>query len=250
MRASLSIIALMAILTGTGRGDDAASRPVARVGQRTIVYREIRCTLTANGAYPPAPDTARDPAAICLDDEQKRLDLLLSGELHQAGAKKAGIEVTPDDLKRDSAFHGYGDAEYARLSQRYRALGQAVARVHRGEDAGAVYAELRSAASFTGEQFRDFVARLDSAEAAEQFVNRHSPEHFRTSILADARRRIARDKLMVFLDAEARRRAIPFDVYAKTFWREVIAEAGLEILDPRYRSVSVKGLSWQSRQVQ
>jgi len=240
-----TIVLLMMAFARAGSGQPPADHPVARVGKRVIVYREIACELNAPNFREVAEKQRRDPAEVCLEREQQRLQLLAATELVDAAVRKLDIEPTAEEMAADAAFHRYNEAEFTRLSEHYRAIGRAVLLVRRGQDAHTVYEQEVRAGGLTEAQFRRFVDLLPTADAAEQFIARHTPEHFRTSILTDARRRLARNRLMQHLTDEAKRRGVSFDAQAETFWRQLAAEVGLEILDPNYKPISLKELSWK-----
>ena len=239
-------LTMVALMLTFAQIDFAQDRPVARVGERVISFREISCELHAANFAEIAAKQQRDPAEVCLEREQQRLQLLVAGELFDTAIRKLGIEPSAAELAEDSAFHGYGEAEFTRLSERYRAMGRAALRIRNGEHFDAVYqGDVKKIAALPEKEFRRFVDLLPTADAAERFVERHSPEHFRATIAADARQRIGKTKLMQILSTEAEKRGVPFGAYAVAFWRELAAEIGLEVLDPRYKPISLEELSWQ-----
>jgi len=224
--------------------DFGQDRPVARVGERIITHREISCELHAPNFAEVAAKQQRDAAEVCLEREQQRLQLLAAGELFDSAIRKLGIEPSAEELAKDAASHRYDEKEYLRLSEHYRTLGRAALLVLRGEDIAAVHQrDVRNA--LPEKEFRRFVGLFPNAAAAESFIDRHSPEHFRATIAADARQRIGKTKLMQILSAKATSLGVSFDAHAETFWRELAAELGLEVLDQRYKPISLKELSWQ-----
>jgi hypothetical protein len=232
--------------------DQRASEPVARVGKRTITRLEINCELTSDDLQAIAEKQSRGRDELCLEREQLRLDHLVTQELYDAAIRKLAIDVSAKELAADAAFHHYGESEFERLSEHYRLLAHAALRIYRGEDAHVVYLrDVRggwAAPEESEDQFRRFVTLLRSAGGAQRFLERQTPDQVRESITDDARRRIARDKLMQVLSAQAERENLSLSAYSDTFWGELSTQLGVEILDVRYKRVSLKGLSWQPKQ--
>jgi len=192
----------------------------------------------------------RDRDDLCLEREQLRLDSLITEELHDAATSKLAIVVSKEDLADDAAFHHYGEAEFVRLSEQYRRLGRAALLVYLGEDFHAVYArEIRVTGIQSEERFRHFVALMQSSDGAKRFMEYQTPEHFRDQITRDAHRRVARDKLMRLISEAAGKSDLTYEAYSEKFWRELAAQVGLEILDARYRLLSLGGLTWQPKQL-
>jgi hypothetical protein len=238
------MVLLIMAIAQAGSGETAGDAPVARVGERIIRYREIACDQNVPNLQEIAAKEQRDPIVLCREREQQRLQLLAVRELVDAAIRKRGIEPTADEMAKDAAFHHYDEAEFTRLSERYRGLARAALRVFRGEQFDAVYAQNVQPTGMPQNEFRHFVDVLGNADAAERFIVRHTPEHFRTSILTDARRRLGRARLTQTLKDEATRRGVPFQSYAQTFWRELAAAVGLEVMDHRYQPISLEELSW------
>jgi len=212
--------------------------------------REISCELMSDDLDAIAANQHRDRDILCLEREQLRLDSLIAEELHDVAINKLAITVSKEDLADDSVFHHYGEAEFVRLAEQYGRLGRAALLVYSGEDLHTVYArEIHVSAIQSKEQFRHFVALMQSGDGAKRFIEYQTPEHFRDQITSDARRRVARDKLMRFLSEAAGKSDLTYEAYSEKFWRDLAAQVGLEILDTRYRLMSLKGLSWQPKQL-
>ncbi len=240
----------MIALALPGAGGRHGTDPVAQVGKRTITMREISCELMSDDLDAIAANQHRDRDILCLEREQLRLDSLIAEELHDVAINKLAITVSKEDLADDSVFHHYGEAEFVRLAEQYGRLGRAALLVYSGEDLHTVYArEIHVSAIQSKEQFRHFVALMQSGDGAKRFIEYQTPEHFRDQITSDARRRVARDKLMRFLSEAAGKSDLTYEAYSEKFWRDLAAQVGLEILDTRYRLMSLKGLSWQPKQL-
>ena len=215
----------------------AGEQPVARVGARVFTHRDIDCTTQKRAA-----ETVS--AAVCLEREQRRLHMLMARELLEAGIRKRGIDATEAELAADAKSFGYGEKEFARLSELYRGVGRAALLIRRGADPQSVY-QRDLAASISEREFRRIVDIIPDVAAAEAFIDRHSADYFRESALRDARRRIGKAKLIEALSSEAASRGVTFQSHAETFWRELAAEIGVDILDSRYKTVPWKELLWQ-----
>lgn len=244
VRLTLTAIMVASVMQAAdgGHGTDI----VARVGNRAIMRREIACGLPSGVVETEVSRAKLDE--LCMAREQKHLEFLIAQELYDAAIRKFAIEVSGEDLAADAAFHQYGEAEFVRLSDQYRRLGRAALLVYGGEDVHAVYIrEVHATGAQSEEQFRRFVTLLRSAQGAERFVEYQTPERFREQITADARRRVAREKLMRILAEQARRNSRPYSDYSDEFWCELATHLGVEIVDLRYKPMSLKGLSWQPK---
>jgi hypothetical protein len=101
--------------------------------------------------------------------------------------------------------------------------------IRRGEAFDVVHQrDVESNLDVSKENFQHFFDLIPDVERAEQFIERHSPEHFRASILNDARRRIGKMTLIEHLALEASRNRVSFEEHAERFWSEIMNELGVE----------------------
>ena len=217
-------------------------KPVARVGKRVITRREISCKYATYDLNTVAHEQNRELSNVCREWEQNRLDVLVTEALHAAAEQKLAIVVTDEEIARDLAAHGNDDAKCRRLSERYCSLARAAAHVHQGENVDVVYErEVLPLKIIPKDEFLQFLKLVGSTSAAERFIETHTAEYFKKQILADAERRIARDKLMRRLSSTETRGGAS----ASTFWTDLIAEIGVEIFDAEYRLIALEDLTWQ-----
>ena len=213
------------------RGDEA----VARIGDRILTRREIDCRLHQPDLNAIAAKQNRAADDLCLEREQEHLQRWVMGELVEVAVRVLGVAVSDAELAKDAEFHRYNETEFVRLSEFYRRIGRAVLLVRQGNDIQAAYGRELLSAHISRAAFERFVSLIRTTAAAEQFIERHSPAHFRESIRHDALRRVSKAGVEHALAAEAAKRGVSTQIYAASFWRELAAESGVEILDPRYK---------------
>lgn len=245
MRALGLVIAIAMISPTQSNAEmNPEDRPVARIGKRVITHREIDCATLTPDLEAIAARERRDPAVLCLEREQQRLQLMAVTNLVDTAIHKLGLQASPDEIARDATVQRNSERQFVRLSEFYRGLGRAALLVRRGEDVRVVYErDVSPTHAMPESEFQRFLRLIPDVDSAEHFIAQHSPEYFRDSMLEDARRRIGRAKVQQYLSNEAVRRGVPLELHVETFWRALADEIGLEILDPRYKPISFKGLS-------
>jgi len=243
------LVVSVAGLMQSTQGTLGLEQPVARIGERTITRREIDCDLAFHDLRAGNATMNRDPKEICLEREQQRLDYLIADELFAAAAVKLRINVSSNDLAQDALANHYSEEEFKRLSERYCRLASATLLVYRGDPIADVYAHViqTSVDGMTEKEFGNFVRMIGSAESAMRFIERHTPDHFRISITENARRRLARDKVIGLLRQESVKNGESYSMFASKFWHGLADELCMQILEPRYTALSMEGLAWQAR---
>src|SRR5437764_6240080 len=166
--------------------DAFVESPVARIGDRIIRYREIRCDAgeieAATGGKP--------SEEFCRDAEERELHRIIGNELSAVVCRKYGIELTAEEAAEAVPVRFRDDRLVRQITEMNRTLARAALRIHHGEDKQRVYNELSddalSAKGITirlGKGNSDSILRLfPDAAAAERALASYTDERSRAKL--------------------------------------------------------------------
>jgi hypothetical protein len=228
---TITLIFLMA-MSSEQPGHDA----VAQVSGRTITRQEISARF------------ALQNAAASHDQEQSRLDRLIAESLFEAAVQRAGVRATDEEVERDPRIRALTPENVAAIVEADRRWMHAALAVIDGEPLHSVYSRMiaRNAAAGAGgeERLQRFVKMFDSREAVVRSLDRIDAGITREQMRADIRAAISRRHLLDYIAARAKAADVSHEQFAEEFWNQIIRETGTKILDPQYRLISWRELSW------
>lgn len=215
---------------------------IARVGERTIRYREIRCDEVWIRQLLRARNDPRAPADACKDMEQARLDLLLTEELLDHAPAVARFALSDAEVAAQESPIVHDEAALARYLEFSLVLPQAIARVRNGEDADVVYAEALAPRGVARETF-DSVSRIfDTKEKIDAYLAQDARERTLTTLRRTARRAAVAARLLADHRTQAETSGRSVNDIRREFWTNVLGITKTAIVADGYRLPNLEEL--------
>jgi hypothetical protein len=215
---------------------------IAKIADRTIYYREIRCDRVWIQQMLRARNESRPADDACRDMEQARLDLILTTELIERASATAGLEISPAEITAQELPILHDEAELARYVEFSLALPTAIARVRKGEDADVVYAQALEPRGIPRETF-DSVSRVfDTKEKIERYLSQDARERTVSSLRRNARLAAIGARLLADHRQRAEETRRPVADVTAEFWKHVIAHTQTTVVADGYRLPDLKEL--------
>lgn len=235
---AMGVVALLTSGISAMQPDDI----IARIGDRSIRYREIRCDRMWIDAMRRARNDVRTTDAACHDVEQARLDLLMRNELLARAAEVASIEVTAEEIAAQELPIVKDEAELARFIEHSQAMPRAIARVRNGEDPDVVYAERLAPLGIPRETF-DSVSRVfDTKEKVDAYLAQDPRERTLNALRHNAKLAAISARIAALHSDEAARTSRHIEDVRTDFWKHVVASTRTVVVQDNYRLPELKDL--------
>jgi hypothetical protein len=208
---------------------------VARVGERVIRFREIRCDRIWIKEMLHARNDSRPVDEACLDMEQARLDLVLKTELLERAVAVAGLDISDQDIAEQELPLVHDEAALSKYLEFSQAIPRAIARVRRGEDASVVYAAALAPLGIPRETFDSVSRMFDTQEKIDIYLKQDLREQTLSTLRRNARLAAVAARLVANHRAVAAGTARSASDVAAEFWKKLIAVTNTAIVAEGYR---------------
>jgi hypothetical protein len=217
---------------------------VAHLGGNTVRYVDIRCDeLQASFSGRMRSDVPVED--VCHEIEQRRLEQKIREILRPLAATKLDIRVADDEVAQWLRSLGLNEAGLARKSREAAILPTAALHVLEGTPASLVWEQelspsaMRSAGlnemPISQAEFAGWMKLLGNRETIDKMLRDSTVEATRTRFMNLAKVETLNTKIAVAITAAAADRAVSRESFSYQFWSSLAREAGLEIVDPRFR---------------
>ena len=197
----------------------AEDRVVARVGAEAIRFADVHCEGTR-----------------CAGDDQHRLEARVFVLVLDAGLRRAGITPAETDVKLRLAQELPPAEAIAKMAGMHRAVAEAALAVYAGERAESAHARLLQPRGISIGMLQHFL-KINRATAggAQALLARDLGRDIREDLERSVRLEMKSEMLADYLQT------LPDEARAR-FWKTVLADSGVTIVDPAFRLPDMKGV--------
>lgn len=226
-------------------------RVIARVGAHVVRYGDIGCdpsTITDDAVRL----RGRTPAEICRAAEQAEFHGVVRRLLVGAAARKYNVALTEAEQLEAVPVKFRDASRVSMMTESNRLQARAALRVIRGEDRQKVFREELSDEALAAKGIMDVHFQSSALDDAMHFFHDERDVQRRLNALSDDR--TLRQLIEYFSGGEIVRRVrriivnrsnaskMPPDAVQELFWKEIMAEMAVEIIDSQYTMPELKGL--------
>jgi len=227
MKAIAALACLMASTIACANEPSATTDDllIARVGKKTIHYKDIRC----NARYATPPSDTR-----CHALEQQKLEALMTTELVLAAGRLYGITVSDDDALAAAPKGAVpSDAQMEQFAVRYKAIAKAVLTVREGAPADATFEKELAPRGIKRQEFDTAYAAWTAEDARKALSYDYAGETKRQIIAQHRMLLLLRRINAIATERAATRRQQPEEA-TRDLWSEVLTRSGAAVVDTRY----------------
>jgi hypothetical protein len=226
-------------------------RVIARIGPHVVRYREIGCdpsTITSDVTRL----GGKTAAEICQAAEQAEFHGVVRRLLVDEAARKHNIALTAAEQLESVPVKFRDPKRVSVMTESKRLQAVAALRVIRGEDRQTVFREELSDDALAAKGILDLHFPSSALDDAMRFFHDERDVQRRLDALSDERTlremveyfsggELARRIRRIIAERAALSKTAP-EVAQEIFWKEIMAEMTVEIIDPHYTMPELKGL--------
>lgn len=229
---SIGLVAALAWPSGADERDP--DRPIAQIGERRLVFRDIGCNRKVLELNRDAL-RGRDVERACAEAEQEEFRLLATAALIEAACAVEKCALTDAEIARFRSPILQDEQALRRLADNARRVPEAVRRVYRGQPLEAVYEEAIKPLNVPLESFRNEVTIYGSLERVEKLLATDFVATLRRRLEERARQQAMLAHLRTRIDALAAAANRSAESAADDYLHALGRRVAVRVFDERFR---------------